>query len=141
MKKLIIAAVLMIGMTSFAQEKQEKPAGEKRHKMERLSPEERNEKQLKKMTADLNLSASQQAEIAKILAEEPANNVAEKRARSQQEIDQKRNERKNEMKAKEAKIKAVLTADQLKKHDELKEKRRQEMAEKHQERKEAKEKK
>jgi len=141
MKKLIIAAVMMIGMTSFAQEKQEKPAGEKRHKMERLSPEERNEKQLKKMTADLNLNASQQAEIAKILAEQPANKAEEKRALSQQEIDQKRNERKNEMKAKEAKIKAVLTADQLKKHDELKEKRRQEMAEKHQERKEAKEKK
>lgn len=141
MKKLIIAAVMMIGMTSFAQEKQEKPAGEKRHKMERLSPEERNEKQLKKMTADLNLSASQQAEIAKILAEQSANKAEEKRALSQQEIDQKRNERKNEMKAKEAKIKAVLTADQLKKHDELKEKRRQEMAAKHQERKEAKEKK
>lgn len=136
MKKLIIAAVLMIGITSFAQEK---PFGEKGPKMERLSPEERNAKHLQKLTSELNLSASQQTEVGKILSEQSAKKYFKKNL-SQTEIDQLKNEKKNDLKESEAKIKTVLTPEQLKKYDELKTQKKEEMIKKREERKEAKEK-
>ena len=45
MKKLFIAALLFVGVVSFAQEADQVPNREPR---ERLTPEQRNEKQLKK---------------------------------------------------------------------------------------------
>lgn len=132
MKKLIIAAVLMIGMTSFAQEK---PAGEKGHKVERLTPEQRNEKHLKKLTSELNLNEKQQKEVGAILAEQSAKREA-KHAERKKLDEAKRNERKAEMQANDAKIKAVLTPEQTKKWEELKAKKKEEFKEKRQENKE-----
>lgn len=132
MKKLIIAAVLMVGMTSFAQEK---PAGEKGHKMERMSPAERNEKHLKKMTSELNLTEKQQKEVGVILAEQAAKREAKHEERKKMS-DAQRAERKAEMQANDAKIKAVLTPEQTKKWEELKAKKKEEMKEKRQEMKE-----
>ncbi|PZQ81016.1 MAG: hypothetical protein DI548_13355, partial [Flavobacterium johnsoniae] len=62
MKKMFVFAVLMIGMASFAQEK---PVVKKmdRTKMERLTPEQRNEQHLKKLTTDLGLNESQQKQM------------------------------------------------------------------------------
>lgn len=46
MKKLFIAALLFIGVASFAQEADQKPPREQR---ERLTPEQRSDKQLKNL--------------------------------------------------------------------------------------------
>jgi len=132
MKKLIIAAVLMIGMTSFAQEKQ---AGEKGHKMERLTPAQRNEKHLQKLTSELSLNEKQQKEVGTILAEQSAKREAKHEERKKL-TEAQRTERKAEMEANDAKIKAVLTPEQTKKWEELKAKKKEEMIEKHQDRKE-----
>ena len=64
MKKLFIAALLFVGITSFAQdgdgEMDQKPMREQR---ERLTPEQRNERQLKKLTSELTLDAKQQEQV------------------------------------------------------------------------------
>ena len=73
MKKLFIVALLVVGMTSFAQERKAKP---ERAKMEQLTPEQRDQLQLKKMTLDLDLNASQQKEMSKIIAEQSAKREA-----------------------------------------------------------------
>ena len=65
MKKLFIAAMLFVGLASFAQDMDQKPA---RDQKERMTPEQRNEKHLKKMTSELNLDANQQTQIKQLLA-------------------------------------------------------------------------
>lgn len=75
MKKLIVLALLMVGVTSFAQER--KPRKD-RSEMEQLSPEQKNELQLKKMTLDLNLNEKQQKEMSAIIAETNAKREAQK---------------------------------------------------------------
>ena len=67
MKKLFIAALLVVGITSFAQERR---ATTERAKMEQMTPEQRNQLHLKKMTLELDLNASQQKEISKVIAEQ-----------------------------------------------------------------------
>lgn len=137
MKKLIIAAVLMLGMTSFAQEK---PTRERGQKMEKFTPEQRNERHLKKLTSELNLNEQQQKEVGKILAEQSTKREA-KIKEKQKLTEAKRQERKAEMEANDAKIKAVLTPEQTKKWEELKTKKKEEFKEKRQKNKERKEKK
>jgi hypothetical protein len=47
MKKVLIAALLIVGLSSFAQERRERP---NRAEMENLTPEQRNQLIVKKMT-------------------------------------------------------------------------------------------
>ena len=61
MKKLILAAVLVVSTLTFAQERGRK--GEK------LTPEQQTELQVKKMTLELDLDAKQQKEVKAILLE------------------------------------------------------------------------
>ena len=68
MKKLIFTLALITSF-SFAGIAQEKGAG-KREATEKLTPEQRNALQLKEMTLNLDLTASQQKEIAPIIAEQ-----------------------------------------------------------------------
>lgn len=142
MKKLFIAAMLFVGLASFAQDTEQKPARD--HK-ERMTPEERNEKQLKKMTSELNLDANQQTQIKQLLAERSAkaesfkearkakkeSNVkltAEERAAFKKQMDE-------EVASNDAKMKAILNADQYKKWTSLQEERKDKMREKIRERK------
>lgn len=67
MKKVLIAALFLIGMTSLAQEKK---ARSERTQMTHMTSEQRNELHLKKMTLDLDLTATQQKEMSKIIAEQ-----------------------------------------------------------------------
>ena len=67
MKKVLIALVLLVGMTSLAQEKKVRS---ERTQMEEMTSEQRNELHLKKMTLDLDLTATQQKEMSKIIAEQ-----------------------------------------------------------------------
>lgn len=137
MKKLLIAALLFVGIASFAQEADQKPTREPR---ERLTPEQRNEKQLKKITSELNLDANQQAQVKQLLADRSAkaeqlrearqakkdNNVkptaAEREALKKQIMDEKE--------ANDAKIKAILNADQYKKWTSIQEEKREQAKEK-----------
>ena len=67
LKKVLIAALFLIGMTSFAQEKK---VITERAQMDQMTMEQKNQLRLKKMTLDLDLSTSQQKEVEKILAEQ-----------------------------------------------------------------------
>jgi len=120
MKKLFIAVLLLIGVASFAQETtDQKPTRERR---EKLTPEQRNEKHLQKLTTDLNLDANQQAQVKQLLADRSAKaekfredrknsttkpTAAEKEAFKKQMIAEKE--------ANDAKMKSILNADQYKK--------------------------
>jgi len=121
MKKLFIAALLFVGIAGFAQDgdMDQKPAREQR---ERMTPEERNEKQLKKLTTDLSLDANQQAQVKQLIAERSANSEKLREARKEQRekgtklTDAQREAFKKEMtteaEANDAKMKGILKADQ-----------------------------
>lgn len=136
MKKLIIAVLLVIGISSFAQETQPEKKGNKGQK-ERMSPEQRNQALLDKMTTELKLDASQQEQIKPIIAEQTAklqamrdqrmaNNAKELTSEERKALMQKRNEEKS---ATDAKLKAILTPEQFKKMKENEAANRQKMRE------------
>lgn len=62
MKKLLIAIVMLGALTSFAQER--------KMDQDKLTPEQRVELQVKKMTLDLDLNDKQQKDIKKLLTEQ-----------------------------------------------------------------------
>ena len=142
MKKLFIAALLFVGIASFAQDADvdQKPPREQR---ERLTPEQRNEKQLKKLTSDLSLDTKQQEQVKQLLAERSAKSEKFRDARKEQResgtkltAEQKeafKKEMMAEKDANDAKMKGILTADQYTKwkasQEDHKEKFREKMKE------------
>lgn len=131
MKNLIIAALLVVTMTGFAQEKQGRP---ERAKMDQMTPEQRNQLHLKKMTLDLDLNAAQQKEMSKIIAEQGAKQEARmterkatketpKKQLTSEEVFAKKSQMLDEQIAMKAKMKTILSADQFKKWDDMKSKR------------------
>lgn len=130
MKKLFIAALLVVGMTSFAQEKKARP---ERAKMEQMTPEQRNQLHLKKMTLELDLNASQQKEMSKIIAEQSAKReakMAERKATkdsvkklTSDEIFAKKSKMLDEQIVMKERVKKILTPEQYKKWDDMKSKR------------------
>lgn len=131
MKKLFIAALLSVGVASFAQD------GD--HKREKLTPEQRNEKQLQKLTTDLSLDANQQAQVKQLLAERSAKVEKFKEARQAKKdsdvkptMDEKKAFRKElmaEKDANDAKMKGILNADQYKKWKTIQEENKDKMRE------------
>mgnify|MGYP003578532929 CR=1 FL=1 len=133
MKKLFIAALLFVGITSFAQDgdgsdMDQRPAREQR---ERMTPEQRNEKQLKKLTSDLTLDAKQQEQVKQLIAERSAKAEKLREARKEQRekgsklTAEQREAFKKEMTAEadanDAKMKGILTADQYTKWKKIQE--------------------
>jgi len=137
MKKLFIAAMLFAGVTSFAQDMDQKT--EREHK-EKLTPEQRNEKQLQKLTTELSLDANQQAQVKQLLAERSAKAESFKEARkAKKENNEKftaeekaayKKQMENEVAANDAKMKTILKADQYTKWKTLQEQKREKMKEK-----------
>ncbi|HLA55292.1 MAG TPA: hypothetical protein VK623_04295 [Flavobacterium sp.] len=133
MKKLIIAAMLITGMASFAQEK----PTQDRAKMEQLTPEQRNELHLKKLTLDLDLNASQQKEMGKILAEQNAKMETAKAERlakkdaavkpTKEERFAKQSQMLDDQIAMKARVKKILSAEQYDKWEKMKNDRHHEM--------------
>jgi protein CpxP len=134
MRTLIIALAFGMGLTGFAQESAPKP---NRADMEKMTPEQRQEKHLAHLTKDLNLDAKQQVAVGKILADKTAK---AQEAKAQKEIrkssgekmtPQERETFKNTMQAEktdtEAKMKAILSADQYQKWIVLKEENKEKM--------------
>ncbi|MBP4138920.1 hypothetical protein [Flavobacterium geliluteum] len=142
MKKLFIAALLFVGIANFAQDT-DMDQKSNREPRERLTPEERNEKHLKKLTSELSLDAKQQEQVKQLLAEKSAKAEKFKEVRKDQKeagtkltTDQKRalkDEMVAEKEANDAKMKAILTADQYTKwkanQDENKDKMRERIKE------------
>jgi len=122
MKKLFLAALLVVGFTTFAQEQKEKP---QRPETEKLSPEQRSQLQLKKITKDLNLNADQQAQVQKLIVEQSAKREA-LRAKIKETRDSHEkpsaedrammiDEMKDGKKAMDDKLKSILTPEQFEK--------------------------
>jgi hypothetical protein len=130
MKKLFIVALLVVGMTSFAQERKARP---ERAQMEQMTPEQRNQLHLKKLTLELDLNASQQKEMRKIIAEQSAKReakMAERKASkdsakklTSDEIFAKKSKMLDEQIVMKERMKKILSADQYKKWDDMKGKR------------------
>ena len=130
MKKLFIAALLVVGMTSFAQERKARP---ERAQMEQMTPEQRNQLHLKKMTLELDLNASQQKEMSKIIAEQSAKREAKMAERkttkdsvkklTSDEIFAKKSKMLDEQIVMKERVKKILTPEQYKKWDDMKTKR------------------
>jgi hypothetical protein len=127
MKKLIIAALLLVGMTSFAQEGNKTDKRQGRAEMEKFTPEQRNELMLKKMTLELDLSSKQQAQMKSIIAEKSAKREAMMKARKENKEKPSRDERfamkskmMDEQIAMKAKMKNILSAEQFEKWDAMK---------------------
>lgn len=109
MKKLIIAAFLVVGVASFAQNNNDKPQrGD-------FSPEKRVER----LTTQLNLDAKQQEQVKQIYAEQAKNREAQKGF--------SREQMQEERKKSDEKLKVILTPEQLKKWEANQAKMRQRM--------------
>ena len=141
MKKVFIVALLIIGLTSYAQNRRERSS---RQQMEQLTPEQRNELQLKKMTLALDLNAKQQEQISQIIAEQSAKRVA-MRADRKAKMEAAKAERfamKNKMLDEQIemknKMKSILSPDQYTKWETLREKNKEQMGERKEKRKENK---
>jgi Tfp pilus assembly protein PilE len=129
MKKLIIAALLLVGMTSFAQQGNKTDKKQGRAEMEKFTPEQRNELMLKKMTLELDLSSKQQAQMKSIIAEKSAKSEAMMKAHKDNKTKPTRDERfamktkmMDEQIAMKAKMKSILSDEQFVKWDAMKEK-------------------
>lgn len=126
MKKLFVVIALVVGLTTFAQEKR----GEGR---EKLTPEQQSEAILKKMTSELTLDAKQQESVKVLLNEQAKKREAKKgefKARkekgeklSDEEIAKMKKDRIDEELAMKTQLKKILSEDQYKKWSE----RRKEM--------------
>ena len=127
MKKLIVATLLVVGMSTFAQEENKKKEG--KEPMEKMSPAERVEKGLKRMTKQLNLTEAQQKEMKILMAEQEA-----KRA------DANFKPSKEDRLAMKEKISKILTPEQNATWDKIQEEKKEKMKDKIKEKKEKAEK-
>jgi Spy/CpxP family protein refolding chaperone len=131
MKKLIIAALLVVGLSAFAQDK-EMGKSPDRAPMEKLTPEQHNELMLKKMTLDLDLNAKQQEQMKKIIAEQSVKREAMRAARKANQEKPTTDERftmkskmLDEQIAMKNKMKNILTPEQFEKWNAMKDKQHQ----------------
>lgn len=141
MKKLLVVAVLLVSLTNFAQVQNNEA---NRAQREKLSPEQRNQLMLKKMTLDLGLNESQQKEMSKIIAEQSAKReaaMAQRKANKEKGVKptaEERFARENKMLdeqiAMQDKMKKILTPDQFKKWEQSKAERQQKMQERREKR-------
>lgn len=135
MKKLIVAAMLMIGMTSFAQEA--KPMKTVAEREQKMTSEERNQMQLKKLAAELNLDANQQQEMLRIIEERNAKREMvrkEMQARKEkgekptvEDRDQRRADMQEFNEGEKAKMKKLLNAEQYTKWEQHNQERKEKM--------------
>lgn len=134
MKTLIIALVFGIGVSGFAQVRTPQPGDPS---IEKLTPEQRQEKHLAKLTKELNLDAKQQEAVGKILAEKSdkaKDFKAKKEARKEsgekltmQEKQALKSSLKAEKADTESKMKAILSAEQYQKWETMREENKEKM--------------
>jgi hypothetical protein len=124
MKKLFIAALLFVGVISFAQNINQKST---RDQKENLTPEQRNEKHLQKLTSELSLDKKQQEQIKQLMADRTAKaekfRNARKDSKAKPTAEEKEAFKKQmtaEKEANDAKMKSILNSDQYTKWTALK---------------------
>lgn len=132
MKKLFVAALLVVGMATFAQE-------QKAERKEKFTPEQRVDFQIKKMKADLNLDEKQAEQVKALLTQEAKKREAkraemeakraEKARPSKEETEARKAELKANQEAMKAEMKKILTADQYTKWEQKQEERKEKMIE------------
>ena len=132
MKKLIIAALLVLGISTYAQDKKEMEKRSNRPEMEKFSPEQRNQLMLKKMTLQLDLNGKQQEQMGQIISEQSAKReVMMAHHREMKKNDKKptaderfamKNKMLDEQIVMKAKMKKILSPEQFEKWSNLKEK-------------------
>ena len=137
MKKLIIAALLLVGVSNFAQEANAPKNKSGKGSKEMKSPEQRTEAMLAKMTAELNLDAKQQAQIKPIIAEQSVKMEAmrvQMKANKESGVEisdaDKKAMKKARMADKEAtdnKMKGIFTPDQFVKYQAMQEAEKEKM--------------
>lgn len=133
MKKLLIAVVLISTLTTFAQDR----------KMEKFSPEQRVELQVKKMTLDLDLNDKQQKDLKKLLTEQSkkreeakAKHEAAKKADTKPTSDERfamKTKMMDEQIAFKAEMKKILNEKQMTKWEERRENKMEKMQNKRKE--------
>ncbi|HQE33288.1 MAG TPA: hypothetical protein PLO52_03560 [Flavobacterium alvei] len=96
MKKLIIAALLCIGFTSFAQEKKKNP---NQGQFQTSSPQQKNENRVKRMVEELNLDSSQEQQLVSLFKNYPTNGTNKLTPEERKEYNKK--------------LKEILTPDQM----------------------------
>lgn len=138
MKKLFFVALVFVGMTTFAQ----RPRGERK---EKLTPEQRVDFQVKKMTKDLNLN-DKQAEQVKALVSKEVEKREAKRAEmeakkaeqakpTKEEMEAKMTEMKANQEAMKAEMKKILTDEQYTKWEQNREEKKEKLVERMKEKK------
>lgn len=75
MKKLFVLALLLVGTTIIAQERNRKHQG---NTIEQFTPEQQSQLMLKKMTLELDLTESQQKEMSAVISDKIAKKEAHK---------------------------------------------------------------
>ena len=119
MKKLIVAALLVVGLTTYAQEKEGRRAGR-----EKLTSKQKVELQVKKMTKDLNLNEKQTKDVKALVTKQ-----VEKREAIKAQMQA-------EKEAVSVEMKKILTAEQYAKWEKNREEKIENFKEKMSERKE-----
>ena len=119
MKKLIVAALLVVGLTTYAQEKEGRKAGR-----EKLTSEQKVDLQVKKMTKNLDLNEKQTKDIRALVTKQ-----AEKREDIKAQIQA-------EKEAVSVEMKKILTAEQYAKWEKNRDEKIENFKEKMSERKE-----
>jgi hypothetical protein len=139
MKKLVVAFLLIVGITAMAQEKEMKrPNGDK---FASLTPEQKVEYQVKKMSKDLSLNDKQVKEVKALVTKE-----VEKRNAIKAEMKALQAKQRIEMKAKideeyaamSNEMRKILTSEQFTKWEKIHEESREKMKEKMKEKRENK---
>ncbi|MCW2119509.1 hypothetical protein [Flavobacterium sp. 7A] len=127
MKKLFTTALIaLITITGFAQEKQNAQCRNEHHGMENFTPEQRQELMLKKMTLELDLNASQQKEMSKIVGEQMAkreafmkDHKAKTEKPSNDEMFAMKSKMLDEQIAMKARVKKILSTEQFSKWEKI----------------------
>lgn len=137
MKKVFALALLVVGMTTFAQENATRKNGK-----ENLTSEQKVDIQVKKMTKGLDLTEKQVKEVRTLVTEQIGKRES-KRAALKKEKTKARNEMKAQMETNQvtvsAEMKRILTAEQFSKWENNRDERKEKMKEKMAERREKKE--
>ena len=137
MKKVFLAALLVVGITAFAQEKE----GKKMDR-EKLTTEQRVDFQVKKLSTDLELNEKQAKDVRALVAKEVEKREA-KRAELKENKAQDRKEMRAQMEANQAAMssdmKKILTPEQFSKWEKIRDERKEKMKEKMAERRGKKE--
>lgn len=130
MKNLFVIALILFGLTNYAQEKKsQNPKSE----MEQMTPAQRNELQLKQMTLNLDLNQTQQKEMSVVINDMSKKREAQKstmkamKEKGEKPTADQKYEMKNKMLdekiAMKSKVQKILTPTQFEKWEQMQQKR------------------